>query len=108
MELVPGVTSRLAAGPLPPIRWRPSAQLAEGIAAHRAGIIHTIPSQYLRVTPAAFRAVDFGIAQLLQVGAATTATDAAAGSHAGTVRYSAQLRGAEPNERTDIYSTGQF
>lgn len=114
MELVPGVTlsERLAAGPLPPDQLATlGAQLAEGIAAaHRAGIIHRdLKPSNLRVTPdGVLKLLDFGIAQLLHVEAATTATDAAAGSHAGTLRYMApeQLRGAEPNERTDIYSTG--
>jgi len=90
-------------------------QLARGLAAaHAQGIIHRdLKPGNLRVTPGkVLKILDFGLAQLFATPDAETLTETATltdpNSFAGTLAYMApeQLKGHEPDTRSDIYATG--
>jgi eukaryotic-like serine/threonine-protein kinase len=90
-------------------------QLATGLAAaHAQGIIHRdLKPGNLRVTQGnVLKILDFGLAQLFATPDAETLTDTATltegNNFAGTLAYMApeQLKGHEPDTRSDIYSAG--
>jgi tetratricopeptide (TPR) repeat protein len=114
MEYVAGVTlhTRLAGGPL-----RQSEMLEIGVQlasaldeAHKQGVIHRdLKPANVALTPSQqVKVLDFGLARLL-ADPAQSATESAADSNmAGTLPYLApeQLRGAQPDQRSDIYALG--
>jgi serine/threonine-protein kinase len=91
-------------------------QLARGLAAaHAQGIVHRdLKPGNLRVTPEnVLKILDFGLAQLFAAADAETLTATATVTmktkgFAGTLAYMApeQLKGREPDDRSDIYSAG--
>jgi TolB-like protein/tRNA A-37 threonylcarbamoyl transferase component Bud32/Tfp pilus assembly protein PilF len=116
MELVEGesLNERLAAGALSEREVsRLAVQLLQGLAAaHARGVIHRdLKPANIRITPdGRLKILDFGLARLLEPQAVTeqTVSASATGQIAGTLPYMApdQLRGAKPDERTDIYGAG--
>lgn len=89
-------------------------QLAKGLAAaHAHGVIHgDLKPSNLRVTPEkVLKILDFGLARLLASPDAKTVTSndsSPASGYGGTPPYMSpeQIDGGEPDERSDIYSTG--
>jgi serine/threonine-protein kinase len=114
MELVPGetVADRLAQGPLEePEVIALGCQLASGLAAaHAAGVVHRdIKPSNLKITPdGRLKILDFGVAQLRPSSTETTRTGTNPGRAVGTIPYMSpeQLRGGQPDPRSDIFSAG--
>ena len=114
MELVPGdtVADRLAQGPLEePEVISLGCQLASGLAAaHAAGVVHRdIKPSNLKITPdGRLKILDFGVAQLRPSSTETTRTGTNPGRAVGTIPYMSpeQLRGGQPDPRSDIFSAG--
>jgi serine/threonine protein kinase/Tfp pilus assembly protein PilF len=114
-EYIPGTTLDASVGPgfLPEKQVvRLGLQLAEGLtAAHEQGVVHRdLKPSNLRIMPdGRLKILDFGIAKLLPTGereATETLTEATGVT--GTLPYMApeQLRGEQPDSRTDIYAAG--
>ena len=98
----------LAEGPLRPERAAVvGGSVCEALAyAHRSGVIHRDikPANILVAEGGGLKVADFGIAKAAFVDGDVTTT----GSILGTVTYLSpeQLRGDEPDQRSDIYSLG--
>jgi eukaryotic-like serine/threonine-protein kinase len=114
-EYIPGTTldASLGSGFLPEKQViHLGLQLAEGLAAaHERGVVHRdLKPSNLRITPdGRLKILDFGIAKLLPTDereATETLTEAQGVT--GTLPYMApeQLRGEQPDSRTDIYAAG--
>jgi serine/threonine protein kinase len=114
-EYIPGTTldASVTPGLLPEKQVvRLGLQLAEGLAAaQEQGVVHRdLKPSNLRITPdGRLKILDFGIAKLLPTGeqqATETLTETEGVS--GTLPYMApeQLRGEQPDSRTDIYAAG--
>lgn len=114
MEFVAGSTlaDRIAEGPLEESEVIAlGCQLASGLAAaHGAGVVHRdIKPSNLKITPdGRLKILDFGIAQLRPSSNETTRTGTNQGRAVGTIPYMSpeQLRGAQFDPRSDIYSAG--
>lgn len=111
MELMPGATLQdvvAEEGPLPVNRAVDYVlDVIDGLeAAHRLGIIHrdVKPSNCFVDSDGRIKVGDFGLSKSLVVDANLTRT----GVFMGTPQYAApeQVRGAEVDERTDIYAVG--
>src|SRR5581483_9850472 len=104
----------LGKNPLPEMEiLRLSVQLAAGIAAaHAQGVVHRdLKPTNLRLTPdGRLKILDFGLARPISNVRATRSTDSAieTGGISGTLADMApeQLRGEQPDTRSDIYSVG--
>jgi eukaryotic-like serine/threonine-protein kinase len=115
MEYVDGITlaNKLAKGALPEEELLTlGEQIGRTLAyAHEQGIVHCDlkPSNIMVTASGQVKLLDFGLARLLRASetAATESTAEAVGP-AGTLAYMApeQLRGAEPDTRSDIYAAG--
>lgn len=115
MEYVDGMTlaRKLAKGPVPEEEL---LELGEQIArtlqyAHEHGIAHRDlkPGNIMVTSAGQVKLLDFGLAKLLRTSeTATTESITEALGPAGTLSYMApeQLRGGEPDFRSDIYSAG--
>lgn len=105
-----GTLSQLAdqEAPLPPHRVTAvAATLCDALGfAHRSGVIHRDikPANVLITADGALKITDFGIAKAAFTGRELTTT----GEILGTVVYLSpeQLRGSEPDARSDLYSLG--
>lgn len=114
MEYIPGQTlgDRLTRGALSEqeiVQF--GSQLAEGLAAaHAHGVVHRdLKPANLRITPEGrLKILDFGLARFAPTGLETTHSASPADRLAGTLPYMApeQVRGEEPDERSDIYAAG--
>jgi serine/threonine protein kinase/tetratricopeptide (TPR) repeat protein len=116
MELISGLRldTKLAAGPLTEDEiLRLGIQLADGLQeAHRQGIVHRdLKPGNLRLTSdGRLKILDFGLADWTQTAEETAATITLTRTDyaSGTVPYMSpeQLRGRQPDARSDIYSAG--
>lgn len=116
MELVEGDTldQKLTLGPLREselLQW--GTELAAGLAAaHDRGIVHRdLKPANIRITAdGRLKILDFGLARFTPEAASQEATQSTLDSHAlaGTLPYMApeQLRGEDPDPRTDLYAAG--
>ena len=110
MELVPGgsLAERLARGPVPvgqALGW--VAQAAAAIdAAHAEGVVHrdVTPSNLMLTSDGLIKAVDFGIARVLEGEGSATIT--ATGTLLGTAGYLSpeQARGERGGPASDVYA----
>ena len=115
MEYVDGITlaNKLVKGALPEEELLTlGEQIGRTLAyAHEQGIVHCDlkPSNIMVTASGQVKLLDFGLARLLRASetAATESTAEAVGP-AGTLAYMApeQLRGGEPDTRSDIYAAG--
>jgi len=112
MELVEGenlsVLAREGAGLPPAEAWSAALQVAEGLRAiHEVGIVHRDlkTANLMRDPRGVVRVMDFGIAKRH---GATSVTVTATGALMGTPEYMSpeQLRGADVDFRSDLYSLG--
>jgi len=114
MEYIPGQTldERLTRGEVSEQEIvQLGAQLAEGLAAaHAQGVVHgDLKPSNLRITPEGrLKILDFGLARFAPTGLETTHSATPADRPAGTLPYMApeQVRGEEPDARSDIYAAG--
>jgi serine/threonine protein kinase/Flp pilus assembly protein TadD len=115
MEYVDGTTlaNKLAKGALPEEELLAlGEQIGRTLAyAHEQGIVHCDlkPSNIMVTASGQVKLLDFGLARLLRPSdTAATESVAEALGPAGTLAYMApeQLRGAEPDTRSDIYAAG--
>jgi serine/threonine-protein kinase len=111
MEFCAGgnLAERLATeGPLPPrpVAWLGREACAALAYAHRAGVVHrdVKPANVLLAGDQSLKVADFGIAKAAFAAGDVTTTS----SILGTVTYLSpeQLRGEEPDGRSDLYSLG--
>src|SRR5437016_2866375 len=116
MEFVSGLTldAKLASGPLPQDEvLRLGTQFADGLqAAHAQGIVHRDlkPGNVRLTSDGRLKILDFGLAEWPQIAEenAATVTLTRDDYARGTVLYMSpeQLRGKQPDARSDLYSAG--